>query len=163
MKYHLIFFYVILSVVIISCETGSITKKEGGMKTTDIKEKKEQIIPSHLYLSLDEIIIGKTWSSEDGKEFFYRILFASVEESIYIYVELLQIQEDGPVKFVARKKLLPEQFGVVYFGYTPRFIKWNSPTEIKIEVEKKQFDFDLGSLFKPCCLEPSDKETSNGK
>jgi len=104
------------------------------------------IIPDYLYLSINRLYNGNSWSNNDDDEFFYRILLSSIEELEYIYVEQIQIIGDSQCKLVKRIMVSPKVFGMDYFINEIKFIEWISPTKILLSIGDIEFKFDIKQM-----------------
>lgn len=133
----LLFYIIILP--FISC--GQIQKNEKGENRVN-----EPIISNNLYLSLDSISNGESWLENNDKQFFYRILLSSIEESKYVYVELIEILEEGSLQFIKRDEIVPEMFGFDYYSYSPEIIKWHSPSVIEMKINQMHYLFNLQTM-----------------
>jgi hypothetical protein len=112
---------------------------------------KESSIDDDLYFSISSIYSdGGCWEKEHDDEYwyYYKILFSSIEERNYIYVEEIQIIGDSNVKMIKRTKISPKVFGrdSDYYYYPPKFIDWISPTVVKLLIEEKEYNLDISKM-----------------
>jgi hypothetical protein len=104
------------------------------------KDDDDCVAENYLYLSLDNIYNGKSWiDTNNNRQVFYRVLFSSIEESSYIHVELIEVTEDGPLKFISRKKVLPKSFGLDYYNGSPTFVDWVTKDSVNIRIDSLMY------------------------
>jgi len=121
-------------------DNNILTKIDSGQTTNSI-------ISNSLYLTIDEIHVGEGWTNkENNRDFLYRILFASIEEERSIYVELIEISEEGKLLFINRVKVEADYFNVEYYEFLPQFVKWEDFNKIRVIINKDEVLFDLGKL-----------------
>jgi hypothetical protein len=139
--------YYISFVIFISC--GQIPKtnfsnENSLIDSTEVKSR--TVISDELYLSIDFISNGDSWVNESENQFFYRLIFSSIEESKYIYLELIEIQEEGPLKFIKRESLNSNIFGSDYYEYYPELVKWYSSKDVELKINRKSFLLDVKEM-----------------
>lgn len=110
------------------------------------------IISDYLYLSINELYNGYSWSNNKDEDYFYRILFSSIEERKYVYIEQIQIVFDGKYKLIKRIEILPKLFGMEFYAGMDFFteevklIEWISPTKISLSIGTKKFILDIKKM-----------------
>ena len=111
-----------------------------------------------LYLTMDRMFRGKIWNNEQGGYFFYRLLFASVGDAEFLFVEKIDWieEEEGKefFKLVSRFRITKEHFnGNWWYDGAPK-VEWISPTVVKLSFatdnwedrSEKEFYLDLAKL-----------------
>ena len=135
-----------------SAETAELDAKKNDTvfirNTVYIEE--ESAISDDFYFSINSIYAGNCWEKENDW-YYYRILFTSIEEQDYIYIEEIKIIADSKVKLIKRTKIQPKLFGIEFFGldsfhYKPELIEWISPTVVKLLIEKKEYKLDISKM-----------------
>ncbi|MEZ4721109.1 MAG: hypothetical protein R2813_04445 [Flavobacteriales bacterium] len=104
---------------------------------------------ARFYLDIDEISSGSSWvDQEKDKQFFFRVVLRSVEESRYIHVELIEIMEEGNLQLTQREKVLPAAFNLEYFDSLPSLGKWVSDHEVEVVLGDDIHVLDLSSVVR---------------
>ena len=108
-----------------------------------------------LYLTLDKVSRGWFWQDEQGRYFFYRLLFASVEDAELLYVEKIEWDDESDyLKLVSRFEIQEKHFGNNWwYDFEPQ-VEWISPTVVKLSFTTddwndrsiKDFYLDLANL-----------------
>jgi len=138
-----------------SAETAELDGKKNDTvficDTVYLEEK--SAISDDFYFSINSIYAGNCWEKENDGDYwyYYRILFTSIEEQDYIYIEEIKIIADSKVKLIKRTKIQPQLFGIESFGldsfhYKPELIEWISPTVVKLLIEKKEYKLDISKM-----------------
>lgn len=144
--------YVVPFCLLLFCNKGrsasdEVSDNKGDTIVQDtVKGDRVYVIPNYLYLSLDHIFCGESWVNNSNRQFFYRILFSSIEEAKYIHIELIEIPEDGPLRFIKRDKLLPDVFGFDYYSHYPKMISWITPSIVEIEINQESFRLNIKTM-----------------
>lgn len=150
--YLLNLLFLICSIMLMDCDLKSNRKTinspnhEETVVTHDtIYLKDSCIIPDYLYLSINKLYDGNSWSNNDD-EYFYRILLTSIEALEYIYIEQIQIIGDSQCKLTKRIEILPKLFGMEFFTEEVKFIEWISPTKISLSIGVRKFTLDIKKM-----------------
>lgn len=136
--------------LIISCSgkrnNQSNVSSSDSLKDTVYIKTDSTIILENLYLNLDSIKIGDPFTDNDEKYGYYRLLFSSSEEMQSVYVEKINIIDDGQVKLEKRFKLSPELFGDNFETFPIEFVNWEAPEIIKIIIDGTLINLNLTTL-----------------
>jgi hypothetical protein len=108
----------------------------------------ESIISNDLYFSINSIYHGGYWEKEDDNDyyFYYRLLFTSIEEVYYIYVEEIKIISDSKVELVKRIEIVPKIFGQEYYREPPKIIDWFSSTIVELLINGEKYNLDISKM-----------------
>jgi hypothetical protein len=99
-----------------------------------------------LYLNLDSIKIGKPFTDKNNNYGYYRLLFSSSEETQTVYVEKIDIIDDGIVKLKRRFNLTSLFIEQDIYPFLIKFVGWKTPEIIEIIVNNTQIHLNLTSL-----------------
>ena len=136
----------LIFLVFLSCKKGGGTinnKNESDEVLVKEVKNKNCVIDNNLYSSLDYVSWGDSWFDEKlNKEYVFRIIVSSVGEEVYLYRELFEIKEEGPVYFINRERINSKEIGLEYFNTIPNF-KWISYNNVNLILEKKSYRLKL--------------------
>jgi hypothetical protein len=110
------------------------------LQATTITKVDSSIVPEGIYLYMDSVKIGRSFTNKSNKYGYYRLLFTSSEEMQTIYVEKLNIVGDGLVKLGERFDLSLKLFN----GYV-KSIHWVTPEIININLNDTIIHFNLST------------------
>jgi len=99
-----------------------------------------------LYLNLDSIKIGKPFTDKNNNYGYYRLLFSSSEETQTVYVEKIDIIDDGIVKLKRRFNLTSLFIEQDIYPFLIKFVGWKTQEIIEIIVNNTQIHLNLTSL-----------------
>lgn len=148
--------YVILIITIglFGCKAKNVTEAgstandsthflKTGLKDTVYLKRDSAIVPENIYLYLDSIKIGPPFTDKNNNYGYYRLLFASSEETQSFYIEKILIIGDGIVKLQKRFTIPTKILG--FEDVTPfiKLIKWEIPEIIEINVNGKNMKLDI--------------------
>ncbi len=146
--------YYIPSIMIITIIISCSGKRNNQTNVSSLKSIKDTvyvktdstIILESLYLNLDSIKIGEPFTNKDEKFSYYRLLFSSSEETQSVYVEKIDIIDDGQVELGKRFRLSPELFGNDFKAFPIAFVNWEAPEIVKIIINGTLINLNLTSL-----------------
>jgi hypothetical protein len=148
-----IFFVFFVICINISCNSKnakivSNANPRNSLRDTLYLKTDSMIILESLYLNLDSIKVGDTFTSKDNQFGYYRLLFSSSEEMQSVYAEKINIIGDGKVELYQRIKLSPELFGERPEASSYEFIGWETSEIVKIKLDSLIFRINLTDIFK---------------
>lgn len=138
--------------IIIGCNNKQVDNNQSqpssvtNLKDTVSVKTDSTIIIENLYLNLDSIKIGDSFIDKNENYGYYRLLFSSCEETQSVYVEKINIIDDGVVKLDKRFKLSSELFGNNIKTSSVEFVSWTTPEIIKIRLNEKLVKFNLTTM-----------------
>lgn len=101
-----------------------------------------------MYLTLDSIENGETFTGEDQEYGYFRLLFSSSEETQSVFVEKINIVGDGLVQLEQRIKLTPQLVSGKYETTNFEYVGWETAVTIKIRVDDSLVDVNLNTVMK---------------
>ena len=104
------------------------------------------IVPEEIYLYLDSVRVGYTFTDKAGNYGYYRLIFSSWEESRSFHIEKIHVIGDGIVKIMNRFTIPSEKLGVDYDSPNIDLISWQTPEIITIKVGDKIMNFDITKM-----------------
>lgn len=149
--------FLIIITGILSCKAKSTTETESNtndssqslvtsLKDTIYLKKDSAIVSENIYLYLDSIKSGDAFDDKNNNYGYYRLLFASSEETQSFYIEKILIVGDGIVKLQNRFMIPSKILGFDDFSPNIKFIKWESPEIIEINVGSKKMKLDITKM-----------------
>jgi hypothetical protein len=150
----LLFTIHVFFITLISCSSREVTNEVIIKDTVSVVVKdtiyitKDPIISNDLYFSINNIYNGGYWEKENDNNyyFYYRLLFTSIEEIYYIYVEEVKIISDSKVELVKRMEIVPKIFGQEYYHEPPEVIDWVSSTVIELLINGEKYNLNLSKM-----------------
>ena len=119
---------------------------KSSLKDTIYIKKDSAIVSEYIYLYLDSIKIGPPFDDKNNNYGYYRLLFASSEETQSFYIEKILIVGDGIVKLQKRFIIPSKILGFDDFLPDIKFIKFKSPEIIEINVGGKKMKLDITKM-----------------
>jgi len=155
---YLLSVFCLFNIIFINCsskEKGNSLTKNNTIAIRDTVVIKDTIyisenasVTDDFYFSIGKISIGDYWEKKDDIDYnyYYRLLFTSVEERYYLYIEEIKVDDDSKVKLINRFKVNPQTFGQDYYNYPPEIVDWISPTIVKLLINKKEYNLDISKM-----------------
>jgi hypothetical protein len=124
--------------------------------TTVYEEGNLSSIINIAYLTMLKVSYGDRWKNKLGEEYFYRLVFTSIEECEQLYVEKIGWinNESDHLKLVSRAEIRDKDFdGNWWYDCVPK-IEWISPTVVKLSFttddledrSEKEFYLDISKI-----------------
>lgn len=105
------------------------------------------IVPEDIYLYIDSLKIGNSFTDNKGTYGYYRLIFSSSEETQSLHIEKIGIIGDGIVKLEKRFEIPEEVLGDDYILPSIGLIKWQTPEIIVISINgSKQMGLNITKM-----------------
>jgi len=124
----------------------AIAVKDTVVITDTVYISENTSITDDFYFSIGKISIGDYFEKNGDAYYYYRLLFTSVAERYYLYIEELKIIDDGKVKLIKRFNVNPQIFGQDYYNYPPEIIDWVSSIVVKLLIDEKEYNLDISKM-----------------
>jgi hypothetical protein len=103
-----------------------------------------------IYLKIDKIYSGKTFTNKEGKDVFYRILEIPEEENITLFAENISMgEEGGKYQLIKRTRLTDDNSVLPKFGLNSLdSVRFTDSITIEGYFNKEKIKINLSSLKK---------------
>ena len=134
----------------------SISNSNGNPNSNNKSDQDEIITNNNLefekgiYLKIDKIYSGNTFTNKGGKDVFYRILEIPEEENITLFAENISIgEEGGKYQLIKRKRLTDDDSVLPKFGLNSvDSLRFTDSVTIEGYFNRQKIKINLNSLRK---------------